>query len=168
MKRKKNIIDDISINMSAEMYSKSELRKAIKGLSDINMPGRDGGTLLIYAALFDYNWLIPELLEMGADIEAKDDDGFTPLLAAVNLKNRGCIKTLLAHGADVNAKDSWGNVPLNRADDSDIIELLLKNGADCTIKNNYGNAPIDVYAAYPEIMELFDKYSGKTGDSSLS
>ena len=142
------------------MCTKEELIEFVDSLSDINMIGRDGSSLLIHAANYNYPWLIKKLLKNGADIQLADDLGYTPLHTAVDSQNMECVALLLKNGANVNAKDSWGNVPLNRVEhtDIDMFELLLKNGADCTIKNNYGNAPIDTFAAYPEVMELFKKY----------
>ena len=170
MKRKTNIIDDISIQMLDEMCTKEELIEFMNSLPDTNMTGCDGRSLLIHAAFYNYPWLISELLQRGADIQLADDEGYTPLHAAVDSKYRECITILLENGADVNAKDCWGNVPLNRTEpaDIDVIELLLKNGADCTVKNNYGSAPIDVFAAYPEVMKLFKKYTSVKGDGSPS
>ena len=56
------------------------------------------------------------LLDLGADIEARDADGLTPLLGA-SLERDGSVvvRQLLARGADVNARTAQGDSARDRA-----------------------------------------------------
>jgi ankyrin repeat protein len=79
---------------------------------------------------------IPLLLEMGADINAKDDRGRTPLSLAAKHGHEATVKLLLKMGAGVNVKDNYSYSPLSLAakhGHEAIFRLLLKMGAsvDC-------------------------------------
>ena len=54
-----------------------------------------------------------ELIQDGANVNAKNDTGTTPLMiAAGNNPNPEVLKGLIEAGADVNAKDKDGDTPL--------------------------------------------------------
>ena len=75
---------------------------------------------------------IHDVLNQGANIDAKNMDGHTALMFAAR---QGCIdivQTLLAEGTDVNAKDKYGNTALMWAacnDRTKIVTLLKQAGA---------------------------------------
>ncbi len=163
MKKKKNIIDELSVKMlSLENMpleeKENEIMQAIGELSDINMTGRDGRTLLIHASCYNQISIIQHLLNANADLNKHDDLGFTALHAAVEHNHYDIAKILLEAGADVNATDQFGNTPLRRAghQNTDIIKLLLSAGADPTIANNFGMSAFSSFAAYPHIIKMFE------------
>lgn len=162
MKKKKNVIDEISIKMmilkdSASIDQENEIIREMNALTDINMVGRDGRSLLIHAACYNQISIVQYLLNANADLNKQDDLGFTALHAAVENHHYDMIKLLLEAGANVNAVDNFGNTPLQRASHqkTEIIQLLLSGGADPSIKNNYGISAFDSFAAYPNIIEMF-------------
>lgn len=163
MKKKKNRIDEISIQMlsacdGANKTVEQELLREIQQLDDINQKGRDGRTLLIHASCYDLREIVAFLLSKNAEINAGDDIGYTALHAAVTLKHIEIAKMLLSHGAEVNATDAYGNTPLQRAShlDPNMISVLMEAGADPTICNNFGISPLTSFAAYPEILEILE------------
>ena len=81
------------------------------------------------------------LLDLGANIKAKNNDGFTPLHRAAYEGSRSDVEALLNQGADIHATANiavdghrWeGITPLHVATlnpDMAVAELLLDRGAD--------------------------------------
>jgi len=103
---------------------------------------------------------VQDLIERGADVEAKTNDGHTPLHWASRNNRIEIAKLLLDRGADVKAKDDWGKTPLHRAswnNHIEIAELLLNRGANLEAKDNDGWTPLDL-AQSDEMEELLQKY----------
>ena len=76
--------------------------------------------------------VVKDLIEQGADVNAKDKDGMTALIVASRNGHREVVEMLISNGADVNAKDNSDWTALMRASikgQSKIAELLIANGA---------------------------------------
>ncbi|EXJ72628.1 uncharacterized protein A1O5_03774 [Cladophialophora psammophila CBS 110553] len=72
---------------------------------------------------------IRQLLERGADINARDEAGMTALLWAAATRGASTMKLLIENGADVNVRSDWGSTPLSYVhDDPELVALLLANG----------------------------------------
>jgi ankyrin repeat protein len=87
------------------------------------------------------------MIELGANINAKDEKGFSVLftsLAVVAKDNQEKIKLLIQSGADVNATDNNNETPLFWANwcDADVIKAFVDAGADVNTKNNQGRTPL--------------------------
>ena len=86
--------------------------------------------------------LVNELIQAGANVNAKNSNGVTALMAASQDGHLDCIDILLSNGADVNAKDNRGRTALMFASFSGLthkcMEMLLARGADVNAKNNTG------------------------------
>lgn len=155
-------VDEISLLMmnSVGDIKDEQIVERINTLSSIDDVGSDGRSVLIHAVLYN-RWSIVEwLINNGANFNLKDKQGITALHAAVISSNYPIVKLLLSRGVFVDSKDAYGNTPLFRAKATDIsiIALLLENGADCMSKNNFGITPYDTFLAYPEIIELMNKF----------
>ena len=102
---------------------------------------------------------VQDLIERGADVEAKTNDGHTPLHWASRNNRIEIAKLLLDRGADLEAKDVDGRTPLNYASEFDKIEiakLLLDRGADLEAKDKWGRTPLD-RARTPQMIAILNK-----------
>lgn len=112
------------------------------------VPGRL--TALLYATRDGHTNVARQLLDAGADIEARNANDTTPLTLAIMNANTELALLLVERGADVNSMDWYGQTPLWAAIDVrnkelnsgtmthdvdreplfDLIRVLLEQGAD--------------------------------------
>jgi len=84
---------------------------------------------------------ILNLIDKGANVNAKDIGGSTPLLCATGQGLSDVCFKLMDKGADVNAKNKSGYTPLHSAAFaglSDVCLKLIESGADVNVKNKDG------------------------------
>src|SRR6185503_14681401 len=94
-------------------------------------PGSGGTTPLMSAALYGDAASVRRLLELGADVNARNDAGASALMWAVD--DLDITRLLLDRGADPNARSVDGRTPVavaaGRAGGADVVKLLLDRGA---------------------------------------
>jgi ankyrin repeat protein len=94
-------------------------------------PGTGGTAPLMHAALYGDAAAARRLIDLGADVNARNDAGATALMWAVD--DLEITRLLLDRGADANARSVDGRTPLllaaGRAGGSDVAKLLLDRGA---------------------------------------
>jgi ankyrin repeat protein len=94
---------------------------------------------------------IRELIDAGADVNAKDALDRTPLHLAAFHGRTEIIDLLIAHGADVNARDLTATSPLHAAvvagKQGEAVRMLLDRGADLHAINEEGQSALHLAAA---------------------
>lgn len=121
----------------SEGVLKQDYDKVAESLKDDPSQARLKGfgytkTSLLHAACYDGKPEIAELLlELGADVNARERDLRTPLHLAANQGHLDVIDVLVQHDADLEAKDVQGKTPLmlgriSRSGKKDEIVARLK------------------------------------------
>lgn len=95
---------------------------------------------------------VRELVNAGANLEAKSENGYTVLSEAVNAECTSIVQFLLEHGANADCEDPlYGDTPLTTAANmhsTEIARLLLAVGADVNKTREIGGwAPLHLAAA---------------------
>jgi len=110
----------------------------------------------------DHQKILTKLLELGANIHAKDIAGYTPLHHCLttysNPTTMSMAKQLLVAGADPNLQNRFGCTPLFEpvmAANFEAVKLLLDYGANPDIKENDGISCRYTASFLPKISELF-------------
>jgi ankyrin repeat protein len=88
---------------------------------------------------------VSRLLNVGADVNAKDNYGITPLHWASLTGHVQVFNELLEHEADIEAKDTDGETPLHNACCNGhvaVVNELLSRGANTEVKDNGGYTPL--------------------------
>src|SRR5215468_214452 len=86
---------------------------------------------------------VRQLLDNGADVNARDAEGNTLLILASFYASPECLELLIEKGADVNAANKAGATPLIRAaTDYEKTRLLVAAGANIQVRTALGNTPL--------------------------
>ncbi|UPK97931.1 hypothetical protein LCI18_008866 [Fusarium solani-melongenae] len=115
--------------------------------SRLECRGRDGLTVLSWAARNGHEVTFERLIEKGADFESKDEYSGTILHWAAFGGNDAVVRILLEIGAGFDSRDEDGESPLHWAAYSGseaIVRILLKIGADDQMKNKEGDTPLSL------------------------
>ncbi|XP_011409048.1 PREDICTED: tankyrase-2-like, partial [Amphimedon queenslandica] len=92
-----------------------------------NRRGVFGYTPLHEAVSGNRSKVIPYLVELGANVNARANSGYTPLHLAARAGHIKCVKVLLDSAADISLTDDYGKTPKQTAglsSKSNIVRLL--------------------------------------------
>ena len=93
---------------------------------------------------------IQQLIDAGADVNARDKDGNTPLMISLTPPPIEKFKILLENGANPNVQNNKGKTPLiEHAEFVETVELLLRYGAKADGADNYGYTVLDSFVDVP-------------------
>lgn len=121
------------------------------------------GNLLVKAAKNGDVEELKDLIEKGADVNAKNTKGETALIAAAERGHLNIVDILFEKDADINAKNNKGWTALwmvASRGHSFIVRALLERGADVNAKENTGgNTALHMaaLAGHTEIVKLLLK-----------
>ena len=129
-------------------------------------------TPLHSAAYYGDVEMVQELLDLNADVNARDNHGGTPLFDAClgheeydrvpnypqSLAN--VARLLLDRGADINARNNKGRTPLHITRRIEVVSVLLERGADVGAEDKEGWSPLSLAKEYgrDEIMKLLSEH----------
>jgi ankyrin repeat protein len=87
---------------------------------------------------------VRKLIEIGADVNARDAEGNTPLILASFYASPNCVAVLLEKGAEANAANKAGVTALHRAaTNHEKTRLLVDAGAKVWVQTaDLGNTPL--------------------------
>ena len=86
-----------------------------------------------------------QLVEQGADIDARDERGRTPVMAATHGNHVETVQALIQLGADINIRDNRLDNPFLYAGAEGLLEILnltIDAGADTTLTNRFGGTAL--------------------------
>ena len=112
--------------------------------AQIDTPGRNGCTALMYAAIKGYVMCAQVLLRHGATVDARDDENDSALTWACATGECAVAKILLDARADINLRGEGDETPLILAIRScnhgwtEMVELLVANGANVNLTSHMG------------------------------
>ncbi|MBC6415888.1 MAG: ankyrin repeat domain-containing protein [Bdellovibrionales bacterium] len=107
-----------------------------------------GTTSLFFAIEIKNVERIEKLIDLGANVNARNDRGQTPLhYASEDGSLNKVVEALLKAGAEVNAKDIDGRTPLHHASlfnthNLNVMKTLLKAKAEVNVRDNKGDTPL--------------------------
>ena len=114
---------------------------------------------------------VKELMDMGADVNAKDYTGHSALIFVSKYGVKEVVELLIQNGVDVNLKDRYNNTALMWAANygfKEVVELLILSGADVNLKDTGGRNVI-MHAENEEIrkaiIDAVKKRNEKTGEN---
>lgn len=117
--------------------------------ADVNSYDTQSGfTPLHLAAQYNHPAVIRALLDVGANVNARNQWNQTPLWQAAWQAwhgNTEAAHVLVAHGAQIDVADAKGYTPLQmaaRAGNAPMVKYLLDEGADVNHVNNKGRTPL--------------------------
>ncbi|KAF2361309.1 Ankyrin repeat-containing domain [Trinorchestia longiramus] len=148
----KEVPSPLHLVHAVENNSLSEVRQALSSKAPpdtlipltLHWPGHS--TVLHRAAHLGLTDIVGELLNAGANVNARDLVGNTPLHTAVQDGHDSVVSCLAEAGADVNAITQSGVTPLHRAAAKGHLTtslLLLKFGADPSVKDHQNRTPLE-------------------------
>ncbi|KAM6171246.1 protein phosphatase 1 regulatory subunit 16A [Erethizon dorsatum] len=120
-----------------------------------DLANEDGLTALHQCCIDDFQEMVQQLLEAGADVNARDSECWTPLHAAATCGHLHLVELLISRGADLLAVNTDGNMPYDLCEDEQTLDCLETAMASQGITQD----SIEEARAVPELRMLDDLQS---------
>jgi ankyrin repeat protein len=117
---------------------------ALVGVSNVSL-AQDRQTQLNAAVRAGDIGRVRQMLDDGAEVNAKDQEQDTPLHVAAYCGRVRIAALLIQRGADINAQNRYQETPLHYAASqgkADVVALLVQQGADVNARNRYQETPL--------------------------
>jgi ankyrin repeat protein len=124
---KKYIGDDLL--RAVEAGNQAKVHRLLEQKIDANSHDRRDYSALYFASYRGYTAIAKDLLDHGANVNARGDTKDTPLHGAAMGGQLEVVALLLSRGAEVNAVSGDGYTPLREASNPEVIKLLIAHGA---------------------------------------
>ncbi|XP_063241973.1 receptor-interacting serine/threonine-protein kinase 4-like [Bacillus rossius redtenbacheri] len=118
----------------------------VSGSRGPNITEADGDTILHGAAEGGCMALVTRLLDLGADLNARDNGGATPLVVAARYGRLEVVRLLSERGADLDCADGHGSTGLHVAAEGGhlgVVRYLVEAGADLAAHDENGGTALD-------------------------
>ena len=125
--------------------------------ANVNTPGPDGSTAVMYAAANDDVELVRALIKAGANVKLKNQLGTSAITEAAIIGSTPVIDALLKAGADPNTKNPEGETPLMavaRSGNVAAARLLVEARADVNAMETFGGQSALMWAAAQSQAEM--------------
>ncbi len=122
-----------------------EALRLLEGDVNVDAPQADGTRALHWAVRYDRPELFARLIDVGADVHARNRLGVFPLSLACQNGNAPMVEALLAAGADPNSALAGGETVLMTAARTgrlEVVEQLIAAGADVNAKEHNGQTAL--------------------------
>jgi ankyrin repeat protein len=142
---------------AAERGDRAVALRMIASGANVNTPGPDGSTAVMYAAANDDVELVRALIKAGANVKLKNQLGTSAITEAAIIGSAPIIDALLKAGADVNTKNPEGETPLMavaRSGNVAAARLLVEARADVNAKETFGGQSALMWAAAQSQAEM--------------
>lgn len=141
----------VSEKIRFKKISSAERVEMLKCLKNVDIPGKNGATPLMYAQKYELHIthdLTPVFVEKGADVNRADNNGNTALmLHAFWYCDKDVFKAMVKAGYDVNARNKDGDTVLHYAMKnkcSEVAVYLIKKGGDLNVANKQQVTPLQI------------------------
>ncbi len=142
-------------------------KKAVKKIIESIDGGGPAEASLIKACAAGNFELARNIIELGADVNARDRRGYTALIWAVDKRFAQIVDLLLNSGANINLGDGFGYTPLIWAVDRDdlaCVKKLLERGASVDSADGKGVTPL-MWAAIKKRRDIARELLSRGADA---
>lgn len=163
-------VGDSPVVTAARTDNLSAVQALVAERADVNAPGRDGSTALLWAAYHADLEMVQALVAAGATVDAANAYGVTPLLQASRTGNAAVVRALLAAGADPLLAHPEGETPLMAASQAGSVEavrLLLETGSNVNAVDAYQAQTALMWAAAEGHVEVLDTLLAAGADPNV-
>lgn len=135
------------------------LRQDLYRIDRVDLATERGKTALMAAASAGAVDLVRDLLQLGADVNARNQMGGTALMYAAAAGDTETVTLLLANGADTNKQsvNGWTALMMAAAKNrTGVAAILVARAADVNLPDVYGWTPLmrAVYAGYADMVDI--------------